>query len=78
MSADRCINSALVVPDTAVYDRRIDPPDRMYLQLLCNALMGDIILTDHQRSGCVHIDPVHDSRTHHAVDPGQLLAAMIH
>ena len=37
-----------------------------------------VILADEERSGRIHIDPVHDPGTHDPVDAGQLIPAVIH
>ena len=50
----------------------------MDLQLFCDRIVRFVILTHDQNAGRVHVDPMHDARTHHAVDPGKLLPAVMH
>ena len=40
--------------------------------------MRHIIFTDNNRTGCVHINPMYNSRTHHTVDPRKMILAVEH
>ena len=50
----------------------------MDLQLLRKRLMRLVILTDHEQPRRVHIDAMHDARTHHSVDRAELRTTVIH
>ena len=68
----------MIILQVPVDDRVITPGDRMFLQLFCKDPVRLVILADEERSGRIHIDPVHDPGTHDPVDAGQLIPAVIH
>ena len=50
----------------------------MLFQLICQTLMCHIIFTDYNSTRCIHIDPVHDARTHHSINSGKMFLAVKH
>ena len=50
----------------------------MLLKLLCDVIVGEIILAGDDDAGGIHIDAVDDARAENTVDAGELVPAVVH
>ena len=77
MAADCTAHGSLVLFQIPMDNCPVLSGNGMYRELLCEALAGEIALTDNQGTRCVHIDSVDDSGAQNAVDAGEISAAVI-
>ena len=78
MSADRSIDRSFIVFYNAIYNTAVSAIDTVLFDLLCNFNMALIIFTYNERTGCVHIDPVHDSWPYFAINARKTVFAVKH
>ncbi len=73
---------ASTVPSSSAIDAMdnglVPAGNGMLFELGGNGAVCHIILTCNDDPGGIHIDPVHDARTHDSADAGQLVLAMVH
>ena len=77
MAADCTAHGSLVLFQIPMDNCPVLSGNGMYRELFCEALVGEIALTDNQGTRCVHIDSVDDSGAQNAVDAGEISAAVI-
>ncbi|MNN68956.1 hypothetical protein D3C81_1847030 [compost metagenome] len=77
ISANRCVNSALIMRQVAVYDCNISARNTMLFKLCGKRGMTGIILSHHDKTRGILIDPMDNTWTNLTVNAGQILA-MIH
>ena len=74
---NRSVYSACILLQIAMYDSVILSCDRMFFQLFCKNLMGFIVFTDQKGTGCIHVNPMDDSRTDYTIDSRQVFSTVI-
>jgi len=74
---ERRVDRALQQPRHARDDRLVPPIDRMRLELACQPFMRAIGLGGDHQPRRVLVDPMHDPRSRHAADAGELAGAMV-
>ena len=77
MAADCTAHGSLVLFQIPMDNCPVLSGNGMYRELFCEALVGEIALTDNQGTRCVHIDSVDDSGAQNAVDAGEISATVI-
>mgnify|MGYP001771280974 CR=1 FL=1 len=68
------VDRAILMCEVPMHQRVIQPGHALALQLRRQIKMRGVILGHDDEPCRVFVDPVHDSRTHHAVDAGKVMA----
>lgn len=70
VSSDISTNGHFVLWQNAIADRYVAANNGVVLELLCNALMGQIIFANQKGAGGIPINPVHNSGAQNPINAG--------
>ena len=78
ISANRLVNSTLILFKTIEYNGIIFSCDAVLCQLCRQSLMGSVVFCHHQYPRCISVDTMHNTRAFFPIDARKLTATVIH